>query len=381
MNILREYQKNIRIRYLVCALYCVFLTVVLMHSLLYYGWTNWSGDPVYWISEEKIMWILRVLSWLLVVLEFPFSWQRGLLALAAVVVRWFIPAVGGSNLRLLELIILAILSNLGTKKTIAWTWLGVHLVYVVLLIYFNRRGLTADYLKPEAWLGRFGGEYGHSLGMAHPNSVGIFTLSTMLMIWYLLPCRKFWVSFILFAAAAFFCLWFTKSKTNVVLLLLSPFILWLFGRLDLQNRHIRLTFTLLPALACVVTFALCWYYHLHAAEIKRTTFWMRFEELKYIIEYFHFPFGAASTLDYPVNFDNFFVFLFTCCGYIPFFLVVPAFCYMNWRLAKDQQHLLLAMSVIFLLFSMMENCIFYPVFFFVPLLAFTGDSFSAPLVS
>ena len=381
MIFLHGVRNNRTVGCLACVLYCVLLFVVLMNSLLYYGWTNWVGEPVYWLSENGIACLMMILTWLLVLLEFPFSWRRSLLALVLLLIRQFFPVVGGSNFRILEMLILAILSNLSVRKATSWTWLSVHLVYVLLLVYFNSRALTADFLKPEAWLSRFGGEFGHSLGMAHSNSLGVFTLSVALMIRYLLPGRKPWLSLLLFAAAAFFCLWFAKSKTCVVLLLLSPVIIWLFGRLKLQGRRAQLLFALLPALACAVTFGLAWYYLLHQSQIRYSTFWMRFEELKYIIEYFHLPFGAPSFSGYDVHFDNFFVFLFTCCGYVPFLPLLFSFCLMNWRLAGDRQRLLLAVSVIFLLFSMMENCIFYPVHFFVPLLAFSKDSLSCPLPS
>ena len=344
-----------------------------MYSLLFYNWTNWIREPVEWINERSIARFLEILVWILIVLEFPYSWKRGLLALAAVVLRQFFPVLGGSTLRLLEMIILAIFSNLGTKKTNAWTWLGVHVIYIVLLILFNTNGLVADYLKPEAWLQRFGGEFGHSLGMAHSNSLAIFTMSTVLMIWYLMPYKKLWASVLLFAGAAFFCLWFTKSKTVIVLLIASPFIFLLVSKINLKKKAIRILVTLLPLIACVITFGLSWFYFLHKGQINYTTFWMRFGELEYLIEYFHFPFGPPSFLDYPVYFDNFYVFAFVCCGYIPFVPIIFSFCFMHWKIAKDNRHELLAITIIFLLYSEMENCIFYPVYFFVPLLVFAKD--------
>ena len=375
MQMLERYRKNNTARALVCAVFCVYLFGILMHSLLYHGWTNWANGPVYRIvSKKQLTQILQALTWLLILLEFPISWKRGLVALAAVMIRLYIPGIGGGNDRMLELFVLAILSNLGTRKANAWTWMGVHITYILLLILLNARGLVTDFQKPEAWLASFGGAYGHSLGMSHSNSLAIFTMSTVLMAWFLIPRKKVWISALLFVAAAFFCLWFTKSKTVILLLLVFPFVEWAVGRCRLQNRKMRIVFTLLPLLACAVSFALAWYYMLHEGQIRYTTFWMRFGELKYLIEYFHFPLGAPSFLDYPIYFDNFYIYLFACCGYAAMAPVLLSFCRMHWKLAKEEQHTLLAVSVIFILYSMMENCIFYPAYFFVPVVAFAGNS-------
>ena len=377
MEKLERYRKNPTVRILICGVFCIYLFAVLMHSLVYQGWTNWSSGAVYWISKRRISQLLQFLVWLLILLEFPYSWKRGLLAAAMVLVRQYIPAIGGGNDRILELFILAVLSNLGSRKANAWTWLSVHALYIILLIWLNAHGLTADYTKPEAWLRFFGGENGHSLGMAHPNSLAIFTMSTALMIWYVIPGKKLWICGLLMAAAAFFCLWVTKSKTIILLLLAFPFVYWLVGRCRLQNRKVQILFSLIPLLACAVSFGLSWYYLRHASQIRYTTFWMRFGELKYLIEYFHFPLGAPSFLDYHVYFDNFYIYLFACCGYAAMVPILFSFCWMHGYLAKEGQHTLLAVSVIFILYSMMENCIFYPVYFFVPLLTFSKDAVSS----
>ena len=374
MELLERYRKNRTVRMITCVLFCLYLFAVLTYSLLYYGWTRWSNGAVYpFFSDVQIRTILQVMAWLLIALEFPYSWKRGLLALAAVLARQYVPAIGGGNARMLELIILAILSNLGSRKANAWTWLGVHAFYIPVLILLNTRGLVVDFLKPEKWLGIFGGDYGHSLGMGHPNSLALFAMSTALMILYLIPRKKLRISVLLSAAVAFFCLWFTKSKTIILLLLIAPFVIWLTGRCRLESRKTRIIFTLLPLLACAVSFGLSWYYMLHEDQIAHSTFWMRFQELKYLIEYFHFPLGAPSKLDYRVYFDNFYIYLFACCGYAAMVPVLFSFCGMHRTLAKEREHELLGISVIFILYSMMENCIFYPAFFFVPVLAFTGS--------
>ena len=371
MELLERYRKSHTARTTACALFCVYLFAMLMYSLLYHGWTNWTYGPVYRIvSGKQLKTILRAMVWLLVLLEMPVNWKRGLLALAAVLLRQFVPAIGGGNERMLEIIILAILSNLGTRNTNAWTWLGAHAAYICLLVLLNAKGLTADYVKPEAWLGRFGGEFGHSLGMAHPNSLALFTMSTVLLVWYLIPRKKLWISAVLFAAAAMFCLWVTKSKTIILLLLVFPLISWLTGKCRLEKKGYRICFALLPLLACAVSYGLSWYYMRHEGEIAFSTFWMRFWELKYLIEYFHFPLGAPTKLDYPVFFDNFYIYLFACCGYAAMVPIMFSFCHMHWHLAKEKQHTLLAISVLFILYSMMENCIFYPAYYFVPLLAY-----------
>ena len=115
MQMLERYRRNTSIRTLACAVFCVYLFAVLMHSLLYHGWTNWSGGAVYWISQRRMKALLHLLVMLLILLEIPYSWKRSLLVLAAVLVRRYIPAIGGGNDRMLELFILAILSNLGTR--------------------------------------------------------------------------------------------------------------------------------------------------------------------------------------------------------------------------------------------------------------------------
>ena len=71
-----------------------------------------------------------------------------------------------------------------------------------------------------------------------------------------------------------------------------------------------------------------------------------------------------------IYFDNFYWWLLHYCGLIPTIGILGAYGYMNFRLFRKKDYRLLALSVLFLIYGIMENALIYPFHFFVPLLAF-----------
>ena len=78
-------------------------------------------------------------------------------------------------------------------------------------------------------------------------------------------------------------------------------------------------------------------------------------------------------LSFDYYFDNFYYWLVAFCGYIPAAFAIAAGCYMNARLTCQKEYKLLSAAILFLLYSLMENAVIYPIYNFVPLLAFCTD--------
>ena len=356
-----------------CILYGIMMVLIMLHSFLYHGWTHWAGEIIYILDEYGYRTFLIILVWLSITVELGLSWKRAVGAAFLILIYWLLNITHGNTL-LIELVLLAILSNMMRQKAIGCVWLMVHGLYILILLILNNNGLVSAVYTGESKI--IGLDHlGSSFGMGHPNSIAIFIMSTLLMIWILLNPKNKWITPVMFVVGTAVVFWLTLCRTVCILMLLFPLLLWGVEKFSEQQKQWKTAVITCLPIVMILASLICSIYALSRAEgYPPGAFWMRFTELKQVLEYFHLPFGAFDKAGYTnLYFDNFYYWLIAFCGVIPAIATVAAGCWMNGRLFRKQKIKLLSVSILFLFYSLMENAIIYPIYYFVPLLAFCKD--------
>lgn len=351
--------------------YSGLLFVMMMQSFLFDGWTHWAEDAHFFIDSNGLLRIAFFLSCLATLLEMPISGPRALLAAVMIIIpRVF--TITHQNFLLTEMVLLASLSNLNTRKQNMCIWMFTHVLYACLLFWFNNNAQVVPILtdpKPAFGLQTVGS----SFGMGHPNSFALFIMSTVMMLWVILKKHlRWWMTFLLFLFIGAAVFYYTLSRTVVIIMALFPIVSIIFEvLLKKQRKGLKTLIFFTPFVLLVITVGISLYAIYVTRDNMDFNYSMRFYELNTIIENYHMPFGSFNAINgQGVYFDNLYLMLIACCGYIPTVIVLGSCGTMMFYLAKERNTALLCVTAVFLLYGMMENAMIYSIYFFVPILAF-----------
>lgn len=355
----------------ICSLFCVCLALCSMMGLLTLGFTNLTleGQNLVYPAVDKARGIVCLLFWILSILETAKNAHRGMISLLLCGLYTAVKLPGG-NVNLVEIALLACLSNLADRKMTGIAWLLSHVMYMILLLILFHRGLAADVLMtnfktflPVA--------YGHSYGMGHPNGLGMILLTSSLAFWIIMKPTKWWKTLVFFEVMATMTLWLTISRTSAILLAIFPFVdLGVRAFLKISQKHPALqavAFASLPLLMVVITVALGL-----LGRNQRGNFWIRFQDLEAIRDYGVTLWGRSSLTGKWYWLDNEYLWAFIYCGAIPFLLVMAALTMMQLKILRTGQTALLAVSVLYLVYGLMERTGLYSAVYFVPMVAFSS---------
>lgn len=355
--------------------YSGLLFVMLMQSFLFDGWTHWAEDAHFFVDSNQLLRIAFFLSCLATILEMPVSGPRALLAAIMIIIpRIF--TITHQNFLLTEMVLLASLSNLNTRRQNMYIWMFTHVLYACLLFWLNSKAQVLPIMtdpKPAFGLQTAGS----SFGMGHPNSFALFAMSTVMMLWVMLKKYfRWWMTEILFLFTGATVFYFTLSRTVVIIMVLFPIISFLIEALIKKERKgLKTLISLFPFVLLVITLGVSLYAAYVTTDNMDINFAIRFEDIKHIINHFHMAFGAFDVINAKwFYFDNLYLMLIACCGYIPAVIALGSCSAMMRHLYNKTDAALLSITAVFLLYGMMENAMIYSIYFFVPLLAFENQN-------
>ena len=370
LRTLRSLRKEKWFRFLSTAvLDCLF--VLLLGYFLLYRCTNWyNGDRVFFIPADTIYLLTDIFLWAAIALEFVWSPLRGLAAAALMLLRGR-PDISYPQLLVCESLLLTLVCNLGSRRNNRNTWLAIHAAGIEILFFLRLKGLVVP--SYDIGMGEVFSYPGTSLALGNVNSLAILGMTLLMMLW--LPRKwKPSTTFVVFLLGAELMMFVTQCRTLVVLMLVLPLFAWLMERQKEDSKGNVVFWGITPVIGVLVTFLLSLYAVQHkiptiAQEVN--AFWQRFTDYQVIRDYSFTLFGSVGTGPFTgINFDNFYWWLLHYCGLIPTILLLAAYGLMNIRLYKRKEFRLLTLSVMFLIYGLMENALIYPFHFFVPLLAF-----------
>ncbi len=344
------------------------LLFMILGNFFLYRCTSWQDQKIYYISADTILTIILVCMWICTALELFYSPLRALLA-AALSLLYTLNAVSYTFILLFELLIPTLLANLGTEKNNMNMWLFIHLFFAEIMFILMLKGLVVSQYASE---GKFSfGSPGSSFGLVHPNSSATFFMSVLLMVW-LYKNRKTWQTFLLFIPAALIVFYLTWSRTVFAVMLAFPIIVVIIEKLQrIHQRTAAILIGSIPIVMILITLGMSLYALNRSKGVPNTAFWLRFTDFRAFINSPVTLFGNYGSSDYyGMWFDNMYYWLTVYCGIITAVLFFAAYSYMNIRLLKQGRTYLLAISVMLLCYTIMENALIYPFHFFVPLLAF-----------
>lgn len=366
-------RKNINV--LFCGLYCLLiglhtvLAVLTSHTRLTLEAAEMLEPFIRWGGQ-----IRDILFWVLALAEIVKNWKRGLLCLEICFLLYFFD-IGGGNRFLLQIILLAGLSNLSSKKITGYAWLATHALYFAVLLIFLQNGMVTDRLMPndKTFLPVTDG---HSLGMGHANNLGGLLATSAMMLYLILKPKRWWVKILYFELSAVIVLWITVSRTAAVILAIFPLIEALctgFLKKKSLSQKGSLIFGFgvpLGILAANIVISLVALYYL-PWEITRHSFWLRFKDIVAIIENGLTLWGGS----YPgYYFDSLYYWIITNCGLIPSLGILVLYAFTIASFAKKKNILMVTSTIIFLLYGLMENLLIHPFYGFLPLIAFAPNA-------
>ena len=357
-------------------LYDLLLLGLLLNSLMYSGFLNLSGGAMQLLINIKtpVGICVALLGLGCALAEMPRSLPRAAFAALLLILR-LTGTVTWQCGMLLDTALLAALSDLGTEKNNASVWLLSHAVFLVMLLALMRVGIVSDVTTtPDKAVGFI--RVGHSFGMGHPNNMAVFILSTWLMLWLLLPLRRWWITVLFFWAGAFLVFALTLCRTVAALMAVFPVLPIAFDAIG-RGKHGRLLrwTALLPAAAVALTLLIGLMMRAFSQyDYTAYGFWLRFQEIALLKKDGLTLFGAATS-EFAFL-DNLYLWLPANCGLIPALIALALYGWMLFRLAQQKRIPLLAAAVLFLIYGIMENAVAYLAFAFPPLLAF-ADGFHA----
>lgn len=355
-----------------CALYALLLLAAVIYSLLFSGFTGLTAESMRLLGRIRTAMNagIYLLAFLCAVMELFQSWPRALLSVLLLALRWRSPLSWQMGM-LLDTVLLALLSDLGTEKTNGYAWLAAHVVYIPLLFAMLRLGWVNESFM-EGRKGFWIFQTGHSYGMSHPNNFAVLFMSTWMALWVLFLPKRGWIAALFFWVGAFMMYAMTLCRTAAVLMLVFPVLYMLLEAIG-RSKHPGLlrAAAAAPLLAAAVTVALGLMISTFRKLFPDGAFWLRFSELRLLQKDGLTLFGAVPTEF--AYFDNFYLWLPMYCGLIPTVGVLAVYSYMIYGLARDGRIALLAVAALFVGYGLMENAVAYAVYFFVPLLAFANS--------
>ena len=350
------------------ALYGVLLISTVLYSLVFSGFTNQTLPMIRITSrlQGPASAAVSLLCAVCVLLEAPRGWRRALFAALLLCMRVFGAMVWQSGM-LLNTLLLAVLSDLGTEKSNARCWLASHGLYVLLMAALLLTGSVQDvptYHTKSLWIFRTG----HSFGMGHPNSFAVFFMSTWMMLWVLFLPKRWWGTVLYYLVGGVAVGALTLSRTAMALMILFPALYYLTLALS-RTRHpgcLRAA-AALPFSALAVTLAMGLLLSRLSRYYSDGAFWMRFSDISVLKQSGLSLFGYTPVTDGIL--DNMYIWLLVYCGAVPTLCSLILYGYMLDRLAVSRRVPLFAVAVLFVFYGLMENAAAYPIYFFVPMLA------------
>lgn len=351
--------------------YSGLLFVMLMQSFFFDGWTHWAEDAHFFIDSSQLLQIAFFLSCLATLLEMPLSGPRALLAAIMIIIPRVFP-VTHQNFLLTEMVLLVSLSNLNTRRQNITIWMLTHVLYMVLLFWLGYKGFVVPVItETKTVLGI--STLASSFGMGHPNSFALFIMSTVMMLWLIVKKHlHWWMTVLLFFIGSAIVLYFTLCRTVCIIMLVFPLINIIIVKLQGKERKgIKRFILLLPIIMMMITIGISLIVLQSSNSLIDGNFAIRFRDFRYIISEYHMPFGSSDIITgIWICFDNLYLMLIACCGYIPTIIALLSCGGMMMHLLKQKDTELLIVTIIFLLYGIMENAMIYSIYFFVPILAF-----------
>ncbi len=351
----------------------LFAGALMFRVILLGGHTNLTAEAagnLKWISMLVGHWALPF-AYLLLVLELLKDWKRAVFCAVMLVVRFHLSGLLNTPV-VAELFLIAGFCNLSSRKGIVSTWLLVHIFYAVILMALRLTGGVTDILAGAVKKFFFfpSLERGSSLGMIHPNTPGIWLMSMMMIIWVEWRPRHGWITLVAFGAGAVLVWGITTNRTVTAIMLVFPFLSWAMewigkGR---QRRKILYGTAVLP----LMFLTLAWFMWRISGSLSSKfgdwAFWIRFTEWDLMVQYGVWAFGYIPPVQ--LYLDNLYTWLIISCGVVPTVFTLLAYGGMNVYLVRRRETGMLAIAVAYLLYSIMEHVLVYPVFFALPLIAF-----------
>ena len=356
-----------------CTLFCMCIVLSSLIVLFTVGFTNLTNEgqalvyPIVNTARETLVLFL----WILVLFELGKDWRRGFLS-AVLCFLYSAVELPGGNLHLVEIALLASLSNLSSKKMSCGSWLLSHIIYMVFLSVLFQQGLVKDVLmiNHKTFLPV---ESGHSFGMGHPNSIGVMILSSTLACWMMVKPRKWWITFAVFETMAALTLWICLSRTSSILMAAFPFLILFVKRVlsfsERRSRSVKAFFASIPILMVLITIALGQY-----GKGNYGNFWVRFQDLNAIQSYGITLWGRAALTGQWYYLDNEYLWILLYCGAVPFAMSLLLLTFIQTYIVRTKQRELLAVSTLYLFFGLMERTGVYSAIYFVPMVAFSGNN-------
>ena len=372
MQLLKTFSQKLTLKQAGCILYSLLLTVITFHALLFSGFTNMTGSMLQSLTRVRIAmnYAVYLLGAGAVAVELAQNWRRALLPAVLLALRWRVP-VTWQSMMLLDTVMLAALSDLGSEKSNGGVWLALHVGYALMLCILLQCGWVQD-IQTSAQKAVLGFQNGHSFGMGHPNSIGIMFMSTWMLLWGMFVPKRWWVTLAFFWAGGVLVLAATLCRTIAVLMLAFPLVYFVLNAVG-RSRHpnILLCTAVMPFLMLVVSVMM----GMSADNLRQYfgdgAFWIRFKEIDILRADGLTLFGRMpSRFAY---FDNLYFWLLMYCGLIPTAGALLLCAGMLIRLVRRRRADLLAFAIVFLLYGLMENAAAYTVYFFVPVIAFASD--------
>ena len=353
------------------AFYGVLLISTVLYSLVFSGFTNQTMPMIRITSrlQGPASAGVSLLCAVCILLESPRNWRRALFAALLLCMRVFGATVWESGM-LLSTLLLAVLSDLENGKTNARCWLASHGLYVLLMAALLLAGGVRDvptYYVKSLWIFKTG----HSFGMGHPNSFAVFFMSTWMMLWVLYLPGRWWITALYYLVGGVAVGALTLSRTVMALMILFPLLYYLMLALS-RSRHpgcLRVS-AALPLSALALTLALGLMLSGLSRYYSDGAFWMRFSDISVLKQNGLSLFGYTPVTDGKL--DNMYIWLLVYCGAVPTLCSLILYGYMLDRLAVSRRVPLFAVAVLFVFYGLMENAAAYPIYFFVPMLAFAA---------
>ena len=315
--------------------------------------------------------LLQICFWILSAAECFKDLRRGLPCIVLCALHSFLK-LPLPLFYLIQMCLLCLLSNFSTVRRNIVSWLAAHALFFLVLLVLLHRGVVTDVLMSSDKTSLPLGD-GHSFGMIHPNSIGVMLLSCSLACWLLWRPQRWWLSLIAFLAVAYFTLWVSLSRTSAFLLAAFPFlsfaVLWIEKKLR-NDQSKTLYAAAVPFCMLILTLILG---YVSPDGGHSSNFWWRFQDIHVFQDYGITLFGIGTLTGPWYYLDNIYLYLLVYIGVVPFLLYLLLYSLMQVHLIKTGRIEMLAVSILFLIYGLMEHVGIYSTFFIVPLIAFAPE--------
>lgn len=311
----------------------------------------------------KIRDVARIAALFLMLEKFNRSVSKGFISLAILVVSFayylFTDSWGPT-----DLVFFYTISDLADEKTMPRILLLMYSAFAIILVVFGISGAVKDTVI------HFSYRDGHSLGFGHPNTLGVFLFSLVVLLRLTVLRKNNWIFVFVCLGIAVFSWFYSASRTTVVLLILYPFLVSILEYLKKRgwDKPIQL-FKYLPvviAIACVAISA----YIAFVKPIGGTdgSMMARFEYPAVILRENGFTFfGTILNLHKP--YDCSYLFVLIRHGVLWTVFLIAFLTVVMRLLVKKRRTEYIAVFALFLLQGVMENTMLVPYYNIIPFFA------------